>query len=130
MAEAQTKKKTSTAAAKAAAKEKQEKPKEDKQDAGRTIEVRGRTFLLPDEAPFGVVFAARLARKAEIEGDEEQATFALIDVAAAYVGQDRLEAFLSSMGTTDGGEALMELLDAIKEEYGEGPGESSASPSS
>jgi hypothetical protein len=109
MAEAQTKKKTSTAAAKAAAKEKQEKPKEDKQDAGRTIEVRGRTFLLPDEA---------------------QATFALIDVAAAYVGQDRLEAFLSSMGTTDGGEALMELLDAIKEEYGEGPGESSASPSS
>ena len=113
----------STASAKAAAKEKDP-------PAERSVEVRGRKFDLPQEAPFGMVFAASTARKAELEGDEEGMVFALIDVAGAYVGNEALQGWLGKMTREDGSAALMELLEAIREEYGAGPGESSASPTS
>lgn len=123
MAAGKTASKKSTASAKAAVKEKED-PKP------RSVDVRGRTFELPEEAPFGVIFAARTARKAELENDEAGMTFALLDIAGAYVGQDRLQSWLSQMSNEDGAQALTELLEAIREEYGAGPGESSASPTS
>ena len=79
----------STASAKAAAKEKDP-------PAERSVEVRGRKFDLPQEAPFGMVFA-------------------LIDVAGAYVGNEALQGWLGKMTREDGSAALMELLEAIRE---------------
>lgn len=96
----------------------------------RSVEVRGITFTLPDEVPFSAMMASRKLLNAATEQNAGAAEFALIDVAEAYVGNQINLLVNLGLPATEGADAIKELLDAIKEEYGVGEGESSASSGS
>lgn len=96
----------------------------------RTITVRGESFELPADVPFAVLFATRTAHTAQAEQDNAAASVAMLELAEAYVGADRLRQLVNGLSLQEGTEAIKELIDACHAEYGTDTGESSASSGS
>jgi hypothetical protein len=91
------------------------------------VEVQGITFVLPAEVPFAAMLASRTLVRTD-EQDAQAMTFAMLDLAEAYVG-DQIHR-LDRLPASEGSGAVVELLDRADEIYGTDAGESSASSGS
>jgi len=108
----------------AAVEEVKEKPKP------RKIKIRGTEFVLPDQQPAELLFAAKAASRAARTKNEQGAVESMLDMAVAYVGEEPLRDLMTGLSVDEGIAVIQELLDEASEQYGTDQGESSASPKS
>jgi hypothetical protein len=96
----------------------------------RQVIIRDKTFTIPADVPFAVLMAGRSVQKAEDADDDTRAVIAMLDLAAAYIGEEKLNTLVNGSSAEEGVEIIKELIDACKEEYGTDAGEASASENS
>lgn len=91
------------------------------------VEIKGLKFVLPAEVPFAAMLAGRTLDRLADDDDRGQ-TWAMLDLAEAYVGNQIHK--LDQLSAMEGTEVVSELLEKADELYGTDAGESSASSDS
>lgn len=96
----------------------------------RVAEVRGFTFILPDKPPFKVLLANRRLTQARRNRNEQTTLEGLIELAEAFIGEERYAEFVAEFDAQEGLDATADLISAVDDAYGVSEGESSASSDS
>jgi hypothetical protein len=96
---------------------------EEKPEA-KTITIRGNEYPLPDKQPAELLFAARAASRAQRTQNEQGAMEAMLDMAAAYLGEEPLRHLMIGISVEEGVELVQDILEKASAAYGTDTGES------
>lgn len=98
----------------------------------KKITVRGVEFTLPAKPPFRAAWEARRIISAKKSGDNSAAGAAMLDVAAAYLGEEQMfeKVLAREMDMEEGFQFASEIVQAVNKAYGMTEGNSSASSNS